>query len=689
MSNLLTRIRNRYDIITKAVLFLITIGILVVVFPKERKFRYEFQKGKPWLHEDLIAPFNFAIFKTKEELTEEQAMALERVHPYFNYIPGVAEDLRPALAEDFEKRWAAKYGEADMFLNQKLQNRKAILSVFDSIFDVGILRLNPVIENQPDDFDIILVADNVATEKSLGELFTLQSAGKAIRETLKEKDFVDTTLAANLLLNVLAHNVFYDEQKTLAERDAALEEISQTKGLVQKGELIISKGELIDGPGYQVLQSLKKNYESQIESDRTYFSVLAGQIIVVSIAILVLFLIMIYYRKDVAGSLKKLILILSLVITMVLLTKLMVDYQLQYLYILPFCIVPIIIRAFFDTRLALYVHLIMVILAAFLVPDSFQFVFLQLIAGAIGVFSMYNLEKRSRLFLTSLWIFVSYALIYTGKTLIQEGDISGLDPLQYAMFAGSAFLVLFAFPLIFIFEKVFSMITDFTLIELSNTNNKLLRELAQRAPGTFQHSLQVANLAEEAIYKIGGNALLVRVGALYHDIGKMDEPIYFIENQRGGVNPHDELTYEESAQIIINHVIRGIEMAKKHNLPEDIIDFIRTHHGTRKVEFFYFKQKKDFPDDVNDKTFTYPGPIPFSRETAILMMADSVEAASRSLDIPDEKSIDKLVEGIISKQVETDQFINSDITLRDITTVKKILKEKLKNIYHVRIAYPE
>jgi putative nucleotidyltransferase with HDIG domain len=301
-----------------------------------------------------------------------------------------------------------------------------------------------------------------------------------------------------------------------------------------------------------------------------------------------------------------------------------------------------------------------------------------------------NLQRRSQFFLTAIWIFLTYSLIYVGLALIQEGSFSGIEPLHFGLFAGSAILTLFSYLLIYVLERIFGFITDVTLIELSNTNNKLLRELSLKAPGTFQHSLQVANLAEEAIYAVGGNAMLVRAGALYHDIGKMDMPSYFIENQTTGINPHDELTYEESAKIIINHVIAGIEKAKKYKLPEQIIDFIRTHHGTRRVEYFYIMKQKEEPDrKVNEREFSYPGPIPFSKETAVLMMADSVEAASRSLKEYDEEIIDNLVESIINKQLETQQFENSDITLKEIFRIKKILKIRLMTIYHIRIEYPK
>jgi len=690
MSKFIDRIRGNYELITKIFLLLISIAVLVMVFPKERKFKYEFQKGKPWLHTDLIAPFNFAINKTKDEIEQERVQILEGINPYFTYDKEVTEQKKKDLLQAFESAWENKYGDDDMFLAQKMASRKAAVSVFDSIFEAGIIRIDPVIEGKPANFSIIVVRNNMASEAELGKLFTLQEASEAIEASLGPGESVDHQLVSDLLRNSLVHNVFYDEKKTEAEISSRLDALSLTKGMVQQGELIISKGELITASKFQVLESLRLSYENQKASEFTFFSILAGQVIIISVVMIILFVILWFYRKDIASSNKKLVLILSVAVVTIIGTDLVVTYQPDYLYLIPFCLVPVVIRAFFNTRLAIYVHLITVILAGFLVPDSFQFVFMQLIAGFAGIFSLYNFERRGQIFIASMWIFFAYSLVYTGKALIEEGDIASIEPVNYAIFAGSSFLILFAYPLIYILEKIFGMITDITLIELSNTNNKLLRDLAQKAPGTFQHSIQVANLAEEAIYEIGGNALLVRVGALYHDIGKMNNALYFVENQSTGVNPHDELTYEESANIIINHVLDGIEMAKKNNLPEEIIDFIRTHHGTRKVEYFYIKQKKDFPDEeVDDRTFSYHGPIPFSRETAVLMMADSVEAASRSLKKPDEEAINNLVEGIITKQVETDQFINSDITLRDITTIKKILKKKMKNIYHVRIAYPE
>ncbi len=690
MKNLFEKIRNQYDNIAKVFLFIVSIAILVMVYPRERKFKYEYQKGKPWLYQDLIAPFDFAILKEKGVVENERQEVADELKPFFNYDKTIFPAQKEWFIEQFDKSWKGRYGMDDLFIPQRLTNRSFGIGLLDSIYSAGIIELNQAIEDKPEDFRLIVLRENVATEEELSQLYTLQKAYDKILGSLSDQEDLDIDLLSTLLTNALKHNVFFNEEKTKSELGSRLNDISLTKGMVQKGERIIGKGDLITIAKYRILQSLKVNYETRNITRSAYLDIMVGQILLVSIAMLVLIFFMALFRRDISSSNKKLVLVLSMIVFMVVITGLVVKYQVDYLYLVPLCIVPIVIRAFFDARLALYVHLITVILTGFLVPDSFMFVFLQLIAGIIAIMSIYNLERRSQFFLTTVWIFLAYSAIYFGRSLIEEGDITGIDPMNFLLFAGSAILTLFAYPMIFVIEKVFGMITDITLIELANTNNKLLREMAQKAPGTFQHSLQVSNLSEEVIYNIGGNALLVRTGALYHDIGKMDMPVYFIENQTTGMNPHDELTPEESARIIVSHVIKGVEKAKKHKLPEEIIDFIRTHHGTRKTGYFYALQKNEFPEEeIDERVFTYPGPIPFSRETSVLMMADSVEAASRSLKKPDEQKISDLVENIINKQVESGQFVNSDITFRDITEVKKILKRMLKNIYHVRIAYPE
>ncbi|MCK4568666.1 MAG: HDIG domain-containing protein [Bacteroidales bacterium] len=683
-------IRNQYQHIFKGFLFILAIAILVWIFPKEGKFKYEFSQGKPWLHEDMYAPFDFAIDKSAEDIAAEKDEAILGLPFYFRYVSTDSLLTTVQLEPEFIRLWEVSVQDSLDNAGYRQHNLEVFLRIHNELAERGILVMVPEIENLTPEYPIIIVRDNIAEEYDFEDLLTLNKAYGLIQQQLALKNDVERELLASLIVRFLPQNMVYDAEKTAMERDAVIAAISPTFGLVQDGERIISKGEVVNDARFIVLNSLKSNYEENLGGSETFYAILLGQVLIIAIAITVLLLFFIYFRRDILIDNRNIVLILLVIILITLLTSLTVSFSPAFLYIVPVCLVPIVISAFFDTRMALYVYLITIIILGFLVPNSFEFVFLQLMAGTIAIMNVANLQRRGQFFITSVWIFATYSVLYVGLTLIQYGTIWEIDPLMFAMFGGSAVLTLFSYPLIYIFEKIFGFITDVTLVELSNTNNKLLRELSLKAPGTFQHSLQVANLAEDAIYEIGGNALMVRTGAMYHDIGKMDMPMYFVENQSTGVNPHDDLTNEESARIIISHVIKGVEKAKRHKLPEQIIDFIRTHHGTRKVEYFYTLYKKETPEDEVDKSeFTYPGPIPFSRETAVVMMADSVEAASRSLKEHKPQNINELVENIINRQVDTNQFINADITFKDITRIKKIFKKKLMTIYHVRIEYPE
>jgi putative nucleotidyltransferase with HDIG domain len=380
--------------------------------------------------------------------------------------------------------------------------------------------------------------------------------------------------------------------------------------------------------------------------------------------------------------------ILTLILLMVVISSLTMAIDVNYLYVVPFCISPIILKAFFDNRVALFTHLISTLIIGFIVPNGFEFVFLQLMAGIVSILTVLKMYKRAQLFISVGKIIAVYFLIYIALSITHDGSFVGIELSMLTQFAISGAFTLFAYPLIFAFEKIFSLVSDVSLLELSDTNSPLLRRLSNEAPGTFQHSLQVANLAEEGVLAIGGNALLTRAGAIYHDIGKLKNPMYFIENQSSGLNPHDELSFDESAEIIISHVLDGIEIAKENNLPDELIDFIRTHHGTTTVQYFYKQFIANFPEEeVDIKDFTYPGPKPYSKETAVLMMADSAEASARSLKNPTAEHIDILIEKVINKQIEQDQFVNADITLKEITTIKKLFKKKLVNIHHARVEY--
>ena len=683
----LSFIRDRHQSFYKGFLFVASITFIVYIFPKQTKFKYEFQnlKGKPWNHENLIAPFDFAIRKTAAELEVERAEIINTTKPYFVFENAIVTAKRKAFEEEFEKSWPA--GKSKKTKERTLQFGKEVL---DSIYNRGIIQPTEIIENKTDDYTIYVLQNNVAEERELKDLYTVSSAYDFLKKKLsKNVNEVDTGFLLPLLENSITHSVMYDKYTTDKVVKQALENISPSRDIILSNQSIISKGEIVDAAKYQVLESLKAEYEEQSGGSSSYNSILIGQIIIITLCIFVLMMFLYVFRKEIYANNTKVLFVLSLVALEALMVRVSVNAQLFNIYLLPFCILPIIIRSFYDTRVALFVHLGATLITSFMVPNPFEFVFIQLLGGIVTIFSIVNMHKRSQIFLTGSFVFLTYSTAFIGINILQEGGMDSITFADFGWFAVSAMLTVLSYPLIFIFEKVFGFISDVSILELSDTNGKLLRQLASVAPGTFQHSLQVANLAEEAIYTIGGNPLLVRTGALFHDIGKMENPLFFIENQMGGINPHQDLSYEDSAAIIIEHVIKGIEIAKKNNLPEQIIDFIRTHHGTSYTGFFYRSFKNEFPEEkIDEEKFRYPGPIPFSKETAVLMMADSVEAASRSIKKYDAEAIDSLVENIINKQIEHSQFINSDITFKDINTIKKIFKKKLMNIYHVRVEYP-
>ena len=686
MKKFISFIRHSYPEIYKGILFCIAVATIVYIFPKQGKFKYEFQnlKGKPWLHEDLIAPFDFAIKKSTEELQKEKSEIISNSKPYFKFEQGISSAKKAQLKSELEARWDGKKNKS-----QKENTLAFARTILDSIYGKGIIEPNAITENKSADFSIYLIENNVAEEHELCDFHTITSAYAYVEQQLVKNPGIDPKFILPIVENCIAHTIFYDKATSDKILKQAIDDISPSRDIILKEQSIISKGEIIDAKKFQILESLKSEYEGQSGSSSDYLFILLGQIIIVSSCLFVLIAFLGFFRKDIFLDNAKITFILILIILQVLMAHFSAGSQSFNIYLLPFCVLPIIIRAFYDTRIALFVHLVTVLIVSFIAPDRFEFTFIQLLGGMVAIFSIVNMRNRSQIFISSGLIFLTYSIAYVGITIIQEGGSDAITWQDFAGFGISALLTLFSYPLIFVFEKLFGFISDVSLLELSDTNGKLLRELASRAPGTFQHSLQVANLAEEAIYAIGGNTLLVRTGALYHDIGKMEMPMYFIENQANGMNPHDEMSFDESAAIIISHVIKGIEIAKRNNLPEQIIDFIRTHHGTSITAYFYRSFQNAFPEEkIDESKFHYPGPIPFSKETAVLMMADSVEAASRSLKKYDYESIDQLVENIITTQIEQNQFMNSDITFKDINRLKNIFKKKLINVYHVRVEYP-
>lgn len=687
MKKLLLYLSDLHSEILKGFLLLISVLVIVIALPKEAKFKYEFQKGKNWPHQALISPFDFAINKSPEEINQERSEIMNNLHPYFRIDTTIQKQAFLNFSKDFNTRLNNEENKKKAKVN-KFQEETG-LRILRTIYEKGLLENNHLIENKREDYTIVAVKGNIAEEFELNDFFNIHTAISFIESSLKSSPKADIHLLKPLLESQLLPNVVYDENSTQKAYQQQIDNISLTHGMIHKGEPIIYKGDFIDNEKYQILESLRAAFEKN-ESGSDNYLLRLGQFILVGITLLLLLVFLASFRRDIfIDNLKTGFIFLNIVLFTLIYIWVLKNNKINH-YIVPFCIVPIIIRTFFDTRVALFTHFILVLLVGFIAPNGFEFVFLQITAGMVAIFSIVSMRKRSQLFISAGVILLTYFVTYIGLSLVHEVDFSKINYDNGLWFAANCLLILFAYPLIFIYEKLFGFISDVSLLELSDTNSTLLRELALKAPGTFHHSIQVANLAEAAAFKIGGNTLLVRTGALYHDIGKMDMAMYFIENKNSYVNPHDELSFNESARIIISHVIRGIEKAKKYKVPEPIIDFIRTHHGTTTVQYFYNSYLKTYPEKIVDKSeFSYPGPIPFSKETAILMMADSVEAASRSLQKPDAEKIDKLVEDIINYQIKEGQFDNSNITFRDITEIKKIFKKRLMSIYHIRIEYPK
>jgi uncharacterized domain HDIG len=683
-----THTAGGYAYILKYGMMLVSVVLITLFLPKQPRFRYEFEKGKVWMHEDLVAPYNFAILKTQAELEKDRENVLKSVYPIYDHHTEVDDQQLAQFESELPEKWQAARLDT---LEEKLSTyTKLGEQILTEIYSRGVIALaNKFQQGDQPHYNFTLLTDNVAQQRNTSTVFTretaLEYAKKTIagRQSIKQKSWLIDALSSYITVNYV-----FNEQLTAKLEQDALSSISLTRGMVQRGELIVANGMMVNNEIYQKIESLRKAYEEEARIGGNRALVMLGQFLIVGLVVALLFVFIYLFRKDIFYNNRLIFLILIVITGMLLVLSWAINVNLPNLYYIPYCIVPVIIRILFDTRLALNIHLLMVLLAAFFVPNSFEFVFLQFSTGMVAIYSIKTLVKREQFLISSAIILATYLVAYLGMGLMRDGSFSNLYWSNVLPFVFSVLLTLLAYPLIYAFERVFGIISDVTLMELTNSNSKLLRELSYKAPGTFQHSMQVANLAEAAIYKIGGNTLLVRAGALYHDIGKMSNPQYFIENQTKGYNPHDGLSFEQSAQIIISHVVKGVELAKKHQLPEVIIDFIRTHHGTTRVDYFYQSYIKSFPEKlVDEEMFHYPGPIPFSRETAVLMMADSVEAASRSLKEPNAQSINDLVDKIIESKLNQKQLINSNITLKDITQVSEIFKDMLKSIYHVRIDY--
>lgn len=667
----------------KILLYLVTTLFIVYLFPKTGKFRYSFEKSKPWQSENLYAPFNFAIKKSSAEI-EKEKLEIEAQSPvYFE----VNKDMESQVLSNYLVRFNQVFEDSSAYSIENSNLYKEGKSIVNKLYNPGILDLE---YSYSDDRTVVLTISNkVQSELQYGSLNELGELRQLVEKDLGSSLSIDVKKRMiSIFFDVIKPNISLNKSLSQKVLEEELSKIALTRGQIEKDQLIVSKGQVIEADQYDILSSLKSEYESHVWNTTNYNWVVVAYTLLVALALLMLLLFLRKYRIEVFLDNTKVTFIFFNIALMILLTTLVINFNSQYIYVVPLCILPLVLKAFFDARLGLFAHVLTVLLLGFIVPNSYEYMFLQIIAGMVTILTVSELYKRANLFISVGQITFIYIIAYFAFFVIHEGQLTGLKWETFGLFILCGLATLFVQPLIYIYEKIFGLVSDVSLLELSDTNTKLLKELSNRAPGTFHHSLNVANLAEASANEIGANAMLIRVGALYHDIGKMKNPTYFTENQSTGINPHDELSSKESAKIIIEHTLNGIEIAKKHKLPDRVIDFIRTHHGTSLVYYFYMKEKA-VNELVDIKDFTYPGPKPFSKETAILMMCDSVEAASKSLKEPTSTKINEFVENIIDKQMEAGQFLNADITFKEIQSIKKVLKHKLANIYHLRIEYPE
>lgn len=678
MGKTLDNVYKHQSLVYKYFLYVVSVALIVFFFPKGGKFKYDFQRGKPWQYENLYAPIDFSIQKTPEEIEAEKSAIRKNKTDYFTYNTATVSDVQREVAQELNVLF-----QSESFSSSQ---RQALRNLAEELIDE--VYVNGVFQNLPESELAVVVKNNEAQPMSPSDYLNVEEAKKEISQRWVDANISGAASIQAIIKNNLRANLFYDEVLTDSALNDELSKVSYTRGEVDQGKLIIAKGEIVEPEDFKVLNSLKSEYESELWLGSNYYFILLGYTILVALVLIMLFLFLKRYRNDIFENNNKVTFIFFNILLMVLATTLMVKHYENYVYMVPLCILPLVLKNFFDARLGLFVHVLTVLILGFVVPNSFEYIFLQIIAGIVTILTASELYKRANLFISVGQITLIYIIGYFAFHAIHEGNLENIEWILFGVFVLNGLLTLFAQPLIYMFEKLFGLVSDVSLLELSDTNSKLLKELSDKAPGTFHHSLQVANLAEAAANEIGANAMLVRVGALYHDIGKMEQPTYFTENQITNVNPHDDLPPKESAKIIIDHVINGIEIARKNNLPDRIIDFIRTHHGTTVVYYFYKKQQ-ELEKEVDMESFQYPGPIPFSKETAILMMSDAVEAASKSLKNPTFAIIDEFVEKIVKGQMQADQYLNANITLKEIEMVKKVLKQKLTNIYHLRVEYPE
>lgn len=667
------------NFLSRTLLVLITVLLIVWALPRNESKQFRYDIGKPWMYGSFIAKFDFPIYKTDEAIKEQEDSLLETYQPYYNYDPAVEKKQVSKFLADYQNGIPGLPHNYVRLIADRLHR----------LYQAGIMDTPEYNEAYRDSTSQVrLVSGNSAQSISLACVYSTLSA--------YEQLFIDEQIAMQRpilqrcnLNNYIEPNLIYDKGKSETERNDLLSSIPPASGMVMSGQKVIDRGDIVDEYTYRVLSSFEREIKRRSATQTQITNTIIGQVIFVTLMVFLFTMYLGLFRRDYFNKPRSIAMLYTLITLFPVVVSLMMRHNFLSVYMLPFAMVPIFVRVFMDSRTAFVCHVTMILICTTAVRYQYEFIIIQLVAGLIAIYSLRELTRRAQVFKTAILVGIGSTFVYLALQLMQDNDFSSMDHDMYYHFVVNAVLLLIAYPMMYIIEKMFGFVSSVTLFELSNTNCGLLRDLSEIAPGTFQHSITVGNLAAEIANKIGANALLVRTGALYHDIGKMKNPVFFTENQ-AGVNPHDTLSYQESARIIISHVTEGVKLAERENLPTIIRDFIVTHHGTGITKFFYIKYKNEHPEEeVDPAPFTYPGPNPFTREQAILMIADGVEAASRSLPEYTEESISTLVNRMIDQDVTDGYFKECPITFRDLAIAKLVLIERLKAIYHTRISYPE
>ena len=659
----------------------VSILLVTIIIPKHSRFRYEYEAGRPWMHDDFVSPFAFAIHKAPEEIKKEQKEIIDHFSPYYDRNTAAINGAKAKFTQLIDRQLMLDHSITMEEKNLALQRG---LHFLESVFDKGIIQLDKNHQSKSTDFIITEIKNNVSTERALGSYLSLKEVKDLARDSLKTnagQAWITEAIAASA-----DNNITYDKVLSDKKLSELMDNVSPNKGMIHQGETIITQGSTVTQERLLVLNSLKEEYEGSNTHNKLIW---AGYLLLVASLFIIYGFFLWVFQRELFASARSGILILIQILGFTALTAFIIQQPNISIYAIPYAMVPVILLALLELRVAVLTHILIVLLCGLIVPNPFEFILLQIISGFVAILSIARIRYISQFFIAALLVLLAYIVVYFGLDLIKSETINDIAWSNFLWFGVNFVLMLLSYPLIYANEKIFGFLSDIRLLELADINNKALRELFTKAPGTFQHSLQVANLSESITNRIGGNALLARVGALYHDIGKVKKPEYYTENQRPDINPHDKLTELQSAELIISHVADGVAIAHKNHLPKKVIDFIRTHHGTTRTEYFYSKYKQAHPEEaVDDTPFRYPGPKPNSKETAVVMMVDSVEAASKSLKDPDEKQIDALVDKIIDGKIKDDQFYFASITLQEINTARQLLKKLLKSVMHARVEYP-